>query len=182
MAGAYIPQKKGYMIYYMELSLPYLTLRKIETPAASNHGAAEDINRRADLSFLDLSGSTTQPNGSRFVIQEATTSFTICGASDYQWTGYAFNYGTSFDNEEGIFDDTLEEDLFVSGDSDSPRVICNNMDWNPSIYFLRCLESRMDKVCREWTYLIYSLEHGSKNWVSTDFSTLAHTDSETHQE
>jgi hypothetical protein len=159
----------------MELSLPYLTLREIPSSAASDHHAAKDISCRADISFLNLPGSTTGRSVSCLIIKEAITSFTIRGVDEHHWTGYAFSNGTPFNDDESDDDfsderDDLEsmprEDMFATTDSDHVRLISGDMDWDPRKYFLCCLEFRIDTACREWTYLIHRLERGSMNWVS----------------
>ena len=159
----------------MELSLPYLTLRNTASSSVSEHHAAKDISRRADLSFLNLPGSTTRPGSSQWRIQEATTSFVICGWSEHRWTGYAFgnNMPPSNEDSDGESSDEEEtsepmpqEDLFASLDGDNPRYIDRDLYENSRRYFLCCIKSRIGIACREWTYLIYSLEHGSMNLVS----------------
>jgi hypothetical protein len=159
----------------MELSLPYLALRKVPSSAASDHHTAKNIRCRADISFLNLSGSTTGRGVSCWTIQEAITSFTIRGVDEHHWTGYAFSDGTPFNDEESDDEfsdeeDDLEsmprEDMFATVDSDHVRLISDDMDWDPRKYFLCCLELRIDTACREWTYLIRCLESGSMTWVS----------------
>jgi hypothetical protein len=164
----------------MELSLPYLILRKLSSPTQSYQHLGKDASYWTNLPFFNSPESSVGPDHSYWTIHEATTSVVICGASEYEWTGYAFGNGIQSDNE--IFDDITEyeheqndehmpvTDMFASYGSICQPLDSTNEEWDPRKYFLRVMKIRTEKVLREWTYLICSLEHGVVKWVSNQIT------------
>ena len=162
------------MKFCMELSLPYLTLREVPSTTRNDRNTGKDTNDRSDLSFLSAPGSTIFSNHSRWILREATTSVMICGTSHFQWTGYAFSGGAPVDDEvlgadtefesDCIEGETPLEDLFVTGGKHRASAEQNTI-WDPRVYFLHCVESRVDSACQELTYIVAIIEARTKLWV-----------------
>lgn len=180
----------------MELSLPHLILRELESPLGPKIGATGRAKQlETDLAFLNLESSTGQ-RPARFSIRRAQDTILVFGCDHSQWTGYSFSdrehtdpyYGHTKENhkgqncrhgeEEGEGDDANDtddeddeeempdEDLFASGESDH-LLDANHTLWNPRTYFLCTAAIRVRIVYDEYNYLIQTLDAGTTNWVRT---------------
>ncbi|KAH7355833.1 hypothetical protein BKA66DRAFT_539696 [Pyrenochaeta sp. MPI-SDFR-AT-0127] len=182
----------GFLTFRLELSLPYLILRKRNYPPSPTVDVKNREKQLAtDLSFLNMESSTGERPTS-FSILKAHDTILIFGCDHSQWTGYAISdhRPTSTDcwqvkeedkiqgNDSGKGDDEDEaeesdddeeempnEDLFASGGSDQ-ILDADNIVWDPREYFLRTAAIRIGVIFDEYSYLVQTLEAGITDWMT----------------
>lgn len=157
----------GFLIYELELHLPYFALRASPPPKDRPPNGEKGRPRRkwTDLSFLNIQSTPEFQHKGNYGIYEAQISVIVCGPDDWKWVAYAF-VDTEFDDG----DDLEEEEFPYQGFHRDPIVSNDSLDANfpienPRLYFLRMLKTRTEQVLREWQYLVRRVECRIKEYV-----------------
>jgi hypothetical protein len=115
-----------------------------------------------DLSFLKLDTSESQnldPNGV-WGIFETQVSCVVTGSDFRRWIGYGFA-DTDID---GHLTDLSKVDSSYDPIA-AGKLKAHIPIWRPQEYWLKIFKIRIEKVGREWEYLIYKMELGVNQYV-----------------
>lgn len=153
----------GFLTFQLDLHLPFFLLRKSTPPGESVGKVNEKPRRRwTDMSFLKIGTSESQDQKPKEVwgIHEVQATCVVAGSDDWRWVGYGF-----VDAEiDGSLTDLSEVDLsfdrIAAGELEADIPI-----WRPRDYWLKLFEIRIERVRKEWEYLIHKLELSVNQYV-----------------
>lgn len=186
-------QTECFPVFRLTLNLPCLSLEETVDDTPNVRPFVDNQNKKEweGLSQLPLESKNGRLSN-RFAIFETRTTVVISGSSNTDWFGYALGNTGPVDaspsevdhNDDGEGDDInhcdeeskLEpkEDFFATGGGE-PVLGPNNIIWDPRIYFLRAMDSRLSVATQASEYLVRKLEAGCHDWVSWFDLTVIYT-------
>ncbi|KAI1335662.1 hypothetical protein F5Y15DRAFT_243280 [Xylariaceae sp. FL0016] len=161
-----------YKIFALEFHLPFFAWRKgpkcIEDERRMSDG--RPLRRSQNLSFLDATPSENHPMRSNDFIYEAQVSCLVSGLDDYSWIAYSFV--DTFHNkcQSGETGNEDEDSVLYHHERETTHGLvpldplsggslrADRPEWNPRMYFLRVLESRIEQVKHEWINIVSQIQ------------------------
>jgi hypothetical protein len=153
----------GFLTFQLDLHLPFFLLRKSAPPKESVGEVNKKPRRKwTNMSFLKIDTSESQDQKPKEVwgIHEVQTTCVVAGSDDWRWVGYGFVDGEIDDCLIDLSEVDLSFDRIAAGELEANIPI-----WRPRDYWLKLFEIRIEKVRKEWEYLIHKLELSVNQYV-----------------
>ncbi|KAI1641321.1 hypothetical protein F4809DRAFT_585985 [Biscogniauxia mediterranea] len=155
----------GFKRFALEFHLPYFAWRKGSGCVRDERRMSDGrtLRRSQDLGFLDLTPSGTPSPQHDNSIYEAQMSCLVAGTGDASWVAYGifdtYQNGTqdeesaTYYHERACIPDQAPMDPLSGG-----KIMADCPVWDPRIYFLQVLESRIEQVKEEWINIVHRVQ------------------------
>ncbi|KAI1485313.1 hypothetical protein F5X96DRAFT_682913 [Biscogniauxia mediterranea] len=155
----------GFKRFALEFHLPYFAWRKGSSCIRDERRMSDGrtLRRSQDLGFLDLTPSGTPSPQQDNYIYEAQMSCLVAGTGDASWVAYGifdtYQNGTQ-DEESATY---YHERACIPGQApmdplSGGKIMADCPVWDPRIYFLQVLESRIEQVKEEWINIVHRVQ------------------------